>query len=60
VAIEAHIARLDQQLEVFGATFTGLQRLMSVPGVGPFVALVFIAAIEDVGRCSGCGTSEPI
>jgi len=25
-------------------------RLMSVPGVGPIVALAFMAAIEDVGR----------
>ena len=49
-AIEAQIARLDQQLKEFARRSSVCWRLMSVPGVGPIVALAFMATIEDVGR----------
>jgi len=49
-AIEAQIARLDQQLKELARRSPVCWRLMSVPGVGPMVALAFMAAIEDVGR----------
>ena len=49
-AIEAQIARLDQQLRELARRSPVCWRLMSVPGVGPIVALAFVATIEDVGR----------
>ena len=49
-AIEAQIARLDQQLKELARRSPVCWRLMSVPGVGPIVALAFMAVIEDVGR----------
>ncbi len=49
-AIEAQIARLDEQLKELARRSPVCWRLMSVPGVGPIVALAFMAAIEDVGR----------
>jgi len=49
-AIEAQIARLDQQLKELARRSPVCWRLMSVPGVGPIVALAFMATIEDVGR----------
>ncbi len=49
-AIEAQIARLDQQLKELARGSPVCWRLISVPGVGPMVALAFMAAIEDVGR----------
>ncbi len=49
-AIEAQIARLDQQLKELARRSPVCWRLMSVPGVGPIVALAFVATIEDVGR----------
>ena len=49
-AIESQIARLDDQLKELARGSPVCWRLMSVPGVGPIVALAFMAAIEDVGR----------
>lgn len=49
-AIEAQIARLDEQLKELARRSPVCWRLMSVPGVGPIVALAFVAAIEDAGR----------
>jgi transposase len=49
-AIEAQIARLDEQLKELARRSPVCWRLMSVPGVGPIVALAFMAAIEDINR----------
>jgi transposase len=49
-AIEAQIARLDRHLKALVRRSPVCRRLMSVPGVGPIVALAFMATIEDVGR----------
>lgn len=49
-AIEAQIARLDEQLKELARRSPVCWRLMSVPGVGPIVALAFVAAIEDISR----------
>ena len=49
-AIEGQIARLDEQLKELARRSPVCWRLMSVPGVGPIVALAFIAAIEDINR----------
>jgi transposase len=49
-AVEGQIARLDERLKELARRSEVCWRLMSVPGVGPIVALAFMAAIEDVGR----------
>ncbi len=49
-AVESQIARLDDRLKELARRSEVCWRLMSVPGVGPIVALAFMAAIEDVGR----------
>jgi transposase len=49
-AIEGQLARLDDRLKELARRSPVCWRLMSVPGVGPIVALSFMAAIEDVGR----------
>jgi transposase len=49
-AVEGQIARLDERLKELARRSEVYWRLMSVPGVGPIVALAFMAAIEDVGR----------
>jgi transposase len=54
-AIEGQLARLDDRLKELARRSPVCWRLMSVPGVGPIVALGFMAAIEDVGRSPGCG-----
>jgi transposase len=49
-AIEGQIARLDEQLKELARRSPVCWRLMSVPRVGPIVALAFMAAIEDINR----------
>jgi transposase len=49
-AIEGQLARLDDRLKELARRSPVCWRLMSVPGVGPIMALAFMAAIEDVGR----------
>jgi transposase len=49
-AIDGQLARLDDRLKELARRSPVCWRLMSVPGVGPIVALAFMAAIEDVGR----------
>ena len=43
-------AALADELVAIARTSPLAGRLMSVPGVGPLVALSFVAAIDDVGR----------
>lgn len=49
-ALESQITRLDERLKELARRSPVAWRLMSVPGVGPIVALAFMAAIEDVNR----------
>ena len=49
-AIDSQLERLDEQVKELARRSPVCWRLMSVPGVGPVVALAFVAAIEDVGR----------
>ena len=49
-AIEGQIARLNEQLKELARRSPVCRRLMSVPGVGPIVALAFMAAIGDINR----------
>src|SRR5215203_4990727 len=49
------IAGVDAQLQTAGAADPIVQRLQSVPGVGPVVALTFRAFVDDVTRFSSAG-----
>jgi len=46
----AEAAAIDEELLAIARDSEPARRLMTVPGVGPIVALSFIAAIDDVGR----------
>jgi transposase len=48
--LTAEIAAVDQRLHLHGKTDAVVQRLQSVPGVGPVVALTFRAFVDDVRR----------
>jgi transposase len=48
-------AALSEELVAIARTSPLARRLMSVPGVGPLVALSFIAAVDDVGRFTSSG-----
>jgi transposase len=49
-ALTAQIARIDARLAPVAAGDPVVQRLQSVPGVGPIVALTFRARLDDVTR----------
>ncbi len=49
-ALTHEIAEVDARLQTYVATDPVVQRLQSVPGVGPVVALTFRAFIDDVTR----------
>jgi transposase len=51
-ALETQIKRSGKQLAASAAADPVATRLMSVPGVGPFVALTYKSSIEDPGRFS--------
>jgi transposase len=49
------IAGVDTRLKVSAQADPVVQRLQSVPGVGPIVALTFRAVVDDVGRFASAG-----
>jgi transposase len=49
------IAGVDTRLQVSAQADPVVQRLQSVPGVGPIVALTFRAIVDDVGRFASAG-----
>jgi transposase len=49
-AISAEIKLADQRIELRAKAEPVCQRLMTVPGVGPQVALRFVAAVDELGR----------
>jgi Transposase IS116/IS110/IS902 family len=49
-AIDAQIAKLDDELKELARRNEAAWRLMSVPSIGTITALTFIAAIEDPKR----------
>lgn len=53
--LTVEIAGLDEQLAALAAVDPIVQRLQSVPGVGPVVALTFRAFVDDVGRFAHAG-----
>ncbi len=54
VDIVEHLAReitaLDRQIAMLAKTSEPCRRLMTVPGVGPLVALTYVAAVDDPSR----------
>ncbi len=54
-ALTSEIAEVDRQLQTQAAADPIVQRLRSVPGVGPVVALTFRAFVDDVARFSSAG-----
>jgi transposase len=53
--LTTEIAAVDRRLQTQAATDPIVQRLQSVPGVGPVVALTFRAFVDDVARFSSAG-----
>ena len=49
-AVTAELVGVDARLQTAGAADPVVQRLQSVPGVGPVVALTFRAFVDDVTR----------
>ncbi len=54
-ALTSEIAEMDRHLQTQAASDPIVQRLQSVPGVGPVVALTFRAFVDDVARFSNAG-----
>jgi transposase len=53
--VSAAIAEVDARLATYVARDAVVQRLQTVPGVGPVVALTFRAFVDDVARFSPAG-----
>lgn len=53
--LEATLTQVDAGVEERATTNPVAQRLMTVPGVGPVLALTFQATLDDVRRFGGCG-----
>ena len=54
-ALEEELAKLKKSLEVRAARDPLIRRLMTAPGVGPHLALVYRCTIEDPGRFARSG-----
>lgn len=54
-ALTTEIAGVDERLATCAKADPIVQRLQSVPGVGPVVALTFRAFVDDVGRFAKAG-----
>lgn len=48
--LNQQIAHIDQQAKAIAATDVVCKRLMTVPGVGPTIALAFSSHIDDIAR----------
>ena len=51
--LNQHIAAADQELAAITAQEPRCRNLMTVPGVGPVIALRFLAAVDEVSRFHG-------
>jgi transposase len=49
-ALSQQIADAEKRLEVIAADHEGIQRLQTIPGVGPRTAEVIVTALDDVHR----------
>jgi transposase len=55
-ALEAQLAYDQEKLDTLAATHPACQRLMTIPGIGPFTATALVAAVSDA---SACKTGRP-
>jgi len=53
--VTAEIHALDRQLDAAAVADPIVRRLLTVPGVGPVVALTFRSFVDDVHRCQHAG-----
>jgi transposase len=54
--IESQVAGLDKEISARAKASTTCKRLMTVPGVGPLVALTYAAGVDDPARFSDSRT----
>jgi transposase len=50
-ALEEQLAYYQEQLEALATTHPACQRLMTMPGIGPFSATALVAAVSDASAC---------
>jgi transposase len=50
-ALAAQLAYDQEQLATLAATHPACQRLMTLPGIGPFTATAWVAAVSDASAC---------
>jgi transposase len=48
--VEAHVAEVESKLDVLGQAHPEVQRLRTIPGVGPRLAETLVAVIDGAGR----------
>jgi len=46
-ALEAQLADYEEKLDILAQTHPACQRLMTIPGIGPFTATALVAAVSD-------------
>jgi transposase len=49
--LEKQLAYYQEQLDTVATTHPECQRLMTIPGIGPFTATALVAAISDASAC---------
>jgi transposase len=54
--IDCQVAGLDKEIAARARASTACRRLMTVPGVGPLVALTYAAGVDDPGRFNSSRT----
>ena len=54
--IDSQVAGLDKEIAARAKASTACKRLMTVPGVGPLVALTYAAGVDDPARFSDSRT----
>ncbi len=50
-ALEKQLAYDQEKLEALATTHPECQRLMTIPGIGPFTATALVAAVSDASAC---------
>jgi len=50
-ALEAQLASDQEQRDTLAQTHPACQRLLTIPGIGPFTATALVAAVSDASAC---------
>src|SRR5256886_9710417 len=50
-ALEAQLAYYQEKLDTLAQSHPECQRLMTIPGIGPFTATALVAAVSDASAC---------